>query len=552
MKDVVFGPDGSMLATSGNNGELRIWNPATGELLAEYVEPGDYVEPAGRPDAILGDVNRRVDRDALDHFVWGLSISPTGDRVAAVWGLERLRIIDAATGRALVETDVSVHGLNTFRTAFSPDGRRIAVPMEGDRPPAILDARTGTQLRSLESGGDSFVWSPDGRWLAAARGAEALIYDAATGRLRFTLVGHIAEVRALDWTADSTRLATGSEDGTVRIWDVDVGGVRETLVLSSRGLSAGVNGVAFSADGSQVMAGEEQSSRVLVWDIDDIGGGEWAAMPSSEWSPLAAASDGRHVLTSGPKRAVTQWDPRTGAKVREFGDDQPAAMVAGGGGLVAAVSGDSPRAPSNRRLSTLTVWDAATGAERFARTFVTYVVGDVVGVDVNADGRLVATTTEHGPALILDRDGNQQAALDDGDLRRDLAEDHVANAVALGADGTRAAVAQEPILTDGTGVVQVWDVARREVLHTLEVRSDSVDFGADGRLLAVAQDDDATVWDVSDGTLVTTLTGHLVPVRSASFDRQGTTVATTSRDGTVRLWDARTGLPRLGPARPRR
>lgn len=151
------------------------------------------------------------------------------------------------------------------------------------------------------------------RW-DITRGVALPQVGASTARssVRRTLFGHSAEVRATDWSGDSSRSATGSGDGSVR-----------------------------------------------VWDIAEVSGGEWAAVPIDGWEtePLAVAADGRHILTTGPTRAVTMWDPRTGTKVGEFGDDKPAALVATGGGdsLIVAVSEDS----------TLTAWDAASGKQRF-------------------------------------------------------------------------------------------------------------------------------------------------------------------------------------------
>ena len=111
------------------------------------------------------------------------------------------------------------------------------------------------------------------------------------------------------------------------------------LVLASEGMSGGVQGVAFSPDGTQVMGGEGDISRVLTWDVAHESGGEWAAMASSPdgaWDPLVTAPDGRHVLTAGPSRSVTMYDPRDGTRIRQYGGDQPAHFVSAGDGLAVA------------------------------------------------------------------------------------------------------------------------------------------------------------------------------------------------------------------------
>ena len=76
----------------------------------------------------------------------------------------------------------------------------------------------------------SVSWSPDGARLATGSAdGTAKVWDAAGGREPLTLMGHAREVSSVSWSPDGTRLATGSDDGTAKVWDA--AGGREPLTL---------------------------------------------------------------------------------------------------------------------------------------------------------------------------------------------------------------------------------------------------------------------------------------------------------------------------------
>src|SRR5262249_55566773 len=75
----------------------------------------------------------------------------------------------------------------------------------------------------------SVCWSPDGARLATgSHDGTAKVWDAAGGRELLTLRGHTGPVRSLAWSPDGARLATGSHDGTAKVWDAAGGRERRT------------------------------------------------------------------------------------------------------------------------------------------------------------------------------------------------------------------------------------------------------------------------------------------------------------------------------------
>ena len=67
------------------------------------------------------------------------------------------------------------------------------------------------------------AWSPDGTRLASGSAdGTAKVWDAAGGRELLTLAGHTGFIRSVAWSPDGTRLATGGDDGAARIWEAAV------------------------------------------------------------------------------------------------------------------------------------------------------------------------------------------------------------------------------------------------------------------------------------------------------------------------------------------
>ena len=81
---------------------------------------------------------------------------------------------------------------------------------------------------------ESVAWSPEGKRLATgSRDGTAKVWDAASGQELLTLKGHSNFVIGIAWSPDGKRLATGSWDNTAKVWDAVSG--RELLTLEGQG-----------------------------------------------------------------------------------------------------------------------------------------------------------------------------------------------------------------------------------------------------------------------------------------------------------------------------
>ena len=183
-----------------------------------------------------------------------------------MWPDGVVRLAEGTTGEVVNEFDLP----NLGGAVLSPDGRRVA--LDG----RVLDARSGEEDFVLDGEfewADPYVWSPDGKWIAAGdRRAvpeqRVLVWDATTGERHVTVP---TDPVTLEWSPDGTRIATSGHDGTTRVWEIDVGSARELFSFSTQDLSTG-GGLAFSPDGDRLMVGDEAITAVKVYDLSIAGG----------------------------------------------------------------------------------------------------------------------------------------------------------------------------------------------------------------------------------------------------------------------------------------
>jgi WD40 repeat protein len=264
---LAFHPDGSRLSTLSNDHVTRVWNFATGKVLLTLpieVQPSDSANSPG----------------TINH---GLAFSSDGKRLASTGGDGKVRLWDASTGKVLLTLPGQAGTI--YSLAFSPDGKYLAAG--GSTSLQLWDVSTGKALSTfgkvtitLSSLGGmySVAFSPNGTYLAMSRMDKTVqVWNVATGN-RLSLSGHGGIVYSLAFSPDSKRLASAGADETVKVWDIsnEGGGLYEAKETSRQpltlfGHSGAIHRVAFSPDGRRLAtAGEDGTSRVYALPIEDL------------------------------------------------------------------------------------------------------------------------------------------------------------------------------------------------------------------------------------------------------------------------------------------
>jgi len=234
-----FSKDGKQLAvaagTPGEMGEVKIFDVATGALQADLVTSADSIfgvafSPDGKKIAACGAdravrvfdlATRKQLIQVEDHADWVMDIawSPDGTKLASASRDKTSKVFDAVKGESLVT--FNGHGQPVFGVVFAADGKSVATS-GSDKQIRIWNPADGKAIRAIGGFGNEvfrIVLAPDGKLFSSSADNTAREHTAASGAAVKTYSGHKDWVYTVSYHAGSNKVASGSYDGEIRIWN---------------------------------------------------------------------------------------------------------------------------------------------------------------------------------------------------------------------------------------------------------------------------------------------------------------------------------------------
>lgn len=281
---VAFFPNGKTLATGSYDFTLRLWSLETTKEIRQFqghrqgvhhlaLSPdGKIIATASFDDTLrLWEVATGKEFFRMFRPIIGpVAFSADGKLLASGGPNGTIELYTATTGKPLRSLDCGQRN-SVWALAFSPDGKTVAGGYT-DKFIRLWDLDSGKKILRLEWGGTwtkCLAFSPDGKTLASGTSDPTIrLWEIASGKQRGQLLGHIPEVTALAFSPDGRMLASSCEqraEKEVQLWEVETN--KEIAKLT--GHQSGVMSVAFSPDGRMLASGSNDTT-VLLWDVSAL------------------------------------------------------------------------------------------------------------------------------------------------------------------------------------------------------------------------------------------------------------------------------------------
>jgi WD40 repeat protein len=523
---------GERLASGGGDNTIRIWTTPTaaarslagltGAATAMALSPDKKllaVATAEGPIQVFDLASGQIAKTLAGHAgaVTGLRFQANGARLVSGGADKTLRVWDVASGQPLAKIEGFTTSVDS--AALHPSGNQAASgTLDGQIATWKLDVPAPRAMGAAdEAPATVAAVSRDGKWLATAGLAGGkpaiLVRDAASGAIAKTLVGHEAAVTAVAFSNDATKLVSGSQDKTARIWNLADGQPISKFAAHTQAVTA----VAFDAGGGQVVSGAADNS-LKLWNAADAAELKNFAGHGGAIVGVAMTSNNQRVVSASADQTVRSFNPADG--------QQAGSIAVGAAATSFALSRDDARVAVGCADNTVKFFQLADGKLLGNLTGHAAAVGSV---GFSADGTRVVSAAAGQQAIVWD-----------------LARAAAIESLSLDGGATFAQFAANPneILTgNGNKLVQLITIHFERIMPGHTGRISGLAYSNDGGLIFSASAD-GTVRGLQSGDGAQRYAAQADgPVHAMAVSPDGNWLATAGEDKSVRVFNAGNGSP---------
>lgn len=577
VKALAMNARGKQLLVGRNDGELSLWGSdrksalwvrSSGPAITALSLPGEGdTAIVGRSDGGIGVWNLKEGRQirAMEtgntqqkESISDLSLSPDGNLAISasdavrLWDVQSGRLTSIFAGHGRKVATVKLLGDN--KTVLSTGGAALIAWDRAATPEPRVFSIPGVKLRSL-------AISADGSKLLSGGADGSLgVWDAATGHLLRSFIGHTKPVLAVALSPNGDLALSTGVDGTIRLWRTDTGTLQAIL-------AEGVHSyfLSFSRDGEMAVA-NDGSKGLRIWNV--ISGQQIGAVEGDPYF-CGWSSDGRAVIFIKDNRLISyspQNDPSQNV-IAQLPKGFSWGVIANDGTQILGSYGNKITRFDIKTGETISLADLGDFGN-VGRTG-----SEITDLSLSQNDKILAVTDFNGTAMIynistgkLSRaakssiiapragvfstkgenyyfiDGSGISAFQTeapGESRIFGGQSVYATAPAISPDGHSALVGYR----DGT--LQVWSLESGKQLHRYQSQLGAVTavkFLPDGKQAVIGEEDGTiTIRDLTNGSTINTLRGHTGEILALDVSRDGQFIVSGGLDKTVRLWDRKGG-----------